>query len=98
MAGRDNLRKPCTEIAREMQKKAVQKRAENAKERRILSEAIRERMTDDQFVQIVDNLIKRAMVSDKAFELLRDTLGQKPKESLQYSQTEPFEIIIQTIK
>ena len=36
----------------------------------------------DDFNEMVDNLIKRAKKNDKSFEILRDTLGQKPKEEI----------------
>lgn len=93
-----NLRTPSTEIAREMQKKSVQKRAENKRDRLIFSKAIQERMTDEQYLTIIDNAIKRAMKSDKGFEILRDTLGQRSRRSVDISSSEPFEIIVETLR
>ena len=79
----ENLRTPSTEEAREMQKLSAKKRSENIKERKIFQEAIAERMGFDDFNKMIDNLIERAKDNDKSFEVLRDTMGQKPKESLQ---------------
>ncbi|MBR0452231.1 MAG: hypothetical protein IJI78_09590 [Oscillospiraceae bacterium] len=98
MSGIDNLRTPCTEVAREMQKKSVVKRAKNKLENRIISEAIKELMTDDDFIEIIKNMIERAKHSDKGFEILRDTLGQKPKESVDMTVQEPYKIIVETIR
>ena len=98
MANEKNL-KPfdSVNVAREMQKKSVQKRAENKQKKRILAETIQERLTDEDYIAIIDNLIQRAITTDKGFEILRDTLGQKPKCKIQTSQEEPFEITIKTI-
>ena len=37
----------------------------------------------DDFNEMIDNLIKRAKKQDKSFEVLRDTIGQKPIEQIQ---------------
>lgn len=50
------------------------------KEQKIFKQAIAERMGFDDFNQMVDNLIARAKDNDKSFEVLRDTMGQKPVE------------------
>ena len=82
MAGIDNLRTPSTEEARAMQRLSAQKRSQNIKEAKIFKNAIAERMGYDDFNEMVDNLIKRAKENDKSFEVLRDTIGQKPKEDI----------------
>lgn len=79
----ENLRTPSTEEAREMQKLSAKKRSENIKQRKIFQEAIAERMGFDDFNKMIDNLIERAKKNDKSFEVLRDTMGQKPKDNLQ---------------
>lgn len=55
------------------------------REQKIFKQAIAERMGFDDFNEMVDNLIKRAKKNDKSFEILRDTLGQKPKEEISVS-------------
>lgn len=42
--------------------------------------AIEERMSVDDFNEIIDNMIKRAKDETKSAEVLRDTMGQKPVE------------------
>ena len=51
-------------------------------EEKIFKKAIAERMGYDDFEEMIDNLISRAKTFDKSFEVLRDTMGQKPKDEL----------------
>ena len=39
-------------------------------------------MGEDDWDEMIDNLIKRAKKDRQDFETLRDTIGQKPKETL----------------
>lgn len=81
MANKENLRKSLdTQLARELQKKSVEKRKENQVKKRIFETAIRERLKQEDIDSIIDNLIKRANRNDKSLEVLRDTLGEKPTE------------------
>lgn len=50
------------------------------REQKLFKQAIAERMGFEDFNEMVDNLIKRAKKNDKSFEILRDTMGQKPVE------------------
>lgn len=59
------------------------KSGESKKQEKIFKNAIAERMGFDDFNEMIDNLIKRAKKQDKSFEVLRDTLGQKPIEQIQ---------------
>ena len=44
-------------------------------------------------------IIEKAMNGDtKAFEIVRDTIGEKPKDSLEVEQNKPFEVNIQVKK
>ena len=98
MANEENLKVINDKnIAREMQKKSVAKRRENKAKERIFSESIKQMLTDDDWAEIINNAIKRAKESDKGFEVVRDTLGQKPKEQVAIEQEKPFEIEIHTI-
>ena len=63
--------------------KGGKKRAENIKQEKIFQKAIAERMGYDDFNEMIDNLIKRAKKMDKSFEVLRDTMGQKPIEHIE---------------
>lgn len=79
MANEKNL-KPIRSVsqAREMQKKSAQARSKNAAERKLIKDRILERMGESDWDIMIDGLISRAMDSDKAFEILRDTIGEKP--------------------
>ena len=83
MANEQNLR-PIRDsnTARELQEKSAKKKSENAKERKLFKEEIIKRLNAKDFEEIIDSLIKRAKKNDKAFEVLRDTIGQKPKEEI----------------
>lgn len=81
MANKENLRKSLDpQLARELQKKSVEKRKENQVKKRIFETAIRERLKQEDIDSIIDNLIKRANRNDKSLEVLRDTLGEKPTD------------------
>jgi len=61
--------------------------AKARREQKIFKQAIAERMGFDDFNEMVDNLIKRAKGNDKSFEVLRDTMGQRPVEVQQIIET-----------
>jgi hypothetical protein len=83
MANIENLRPiRSEEVAREMQLKSAKKRSENAKERKLIKDRILERMAEDDWDMMIDNLIARAQEDTKSFETLRDTIGEKPKDTL----------------
>ena len=86
MANEQNLRKINSTQAREMQKLSAKKRSENKKQEKIFQKAIAERMGFDDFNEMIDNLIKRAKRQDKSFEVLRDTMGQKPIERVETTE------------
>ena len=98
MANEKNLRTPSTKEAREMQKKSAKKRQENRVKERIFAESIRQMLTDEDWREIIVNAIARAKDSDKAFEVIRDTLGQKPKDQVSLETETPFSIEIKTIE
>ena len=82
--GIENLKPVRTkEEARERGRNGGKKSGEVRKEEKIFKKAIAERMGFNDFNEMVDNLIKRAKKNDKSFEILRDTMGQKPIEQIQ---------------
>ena len=87
MAGADNLRTPSTEEARAMQLLSAKKRSENIKAKKIFKEELANRLGVKDFEEIIDNLIARAKRDDKSFEVLRDTMGQKPSEKIEANLT-----------
>lgn len=90
MAGKDNLRIPSTEEARDMQLKSAKKRSENIKEKKIFKEAIAERLGYDDFNEIIDNLIQRAKKNDNSFTVLRDTMGQAVTQKIEQTTVNPY--------
>lgn len=62
------------------------KSVESRKQEKIFQKAIAERMGFDDFNAMIDNLIKRAKKYDKSFEVLRDTMGQKPIERIEKTE------------
>ena len=98
MANEKNLRTPSTKEAREMQKKSAKKRQENRVKERIFAESIKQMLTDEDWAEIIRNAIERAKDSDKAFEVVRDTLGQKPKDQVSLETETPFKIEIEVLK
>lgn len=52
-------------------------------ERKLIKDRILERMGESDWDTMIDNLIKRAAETDKAFEVLRDTIGEKPVEHVE---------------
>ena len=82
MANPENLRTPSTSEAREMQLKSAAKRSQNIKEKKLIRERILERMSETDWDECIDNFIDRAKKGDRAFELMRDTIGEKPVEQV----------------
>lgn len=96
MAGKDNLDPiRSKEVARQRQLLSAKKRSQNVKEAKVLAKLIAERMGEEDYETMIRNLIERAKESDKSFEVLRDTLGQKPKEAVQIEQDKPFVIEVE---
>ena len=52
------------------------------REKKLIKETLEKRLKVADLNELADNLIERAKMDNKAFELLRDTLGQKPKETI----------------
>jgi hypothetical protein len=65
-----------------MRKKSAKKRAQNRKETKLIKDRILERMGEDDWDTMIDNLIARANEDTKSFETLRDTIGQKPVDKV----------------
>lgn len=83
MANEENL-KPINSasVAREMQKKSAESRKRNTKEKKLIRERILERMTENDWDEYIDGIIRRAKEGDRSAEMLRDTIGEKPVEQV----------------
>lgn len=92
MANESNLIVPSSEQAREYGRKGGKKKAENARKRKALKEELEillEAIAEDGKTyqeSISISLIKEAQKGNtKAYEVIRDTIGQKPKENVNIS-------------
>lgn len=56
--------------------------AKARRENKLIKDRILERMGEKDWNTMIDNLIARATEDTKSFEVLRDTIGQKPKDTL----------------
>lgn len=53
------------------------------RENKLIKDRILERMGETDWDTMIDNLIERASADTKSFEVLRDTIGQKPTEHIE---------------
>ena len=103
MANEQNLAKPFTSIqsreeARENGRKGGIASGVARREKKIFKDEICKRLGVEDFNEIIDNLIKRAKEQDKSFEILRDTMGQKPKEELEAKINMTYEDYIKKVE
>lgn len=96
MANNQNLKTPTSEQAREYGRKGGLKRAENEKKRKTLREELLALLETNQYQEKMSlALIKQALDGNtKAFEVIRDSIGEKPNDKLELEQTKPFEVNI----
>ena len=84
MANEQNLKPVRTKSeARERGHNGGIRSGEARRENKLIKDRILERMGEDDWDTMIDKLIERATIDTKSFEVLRDTIGQKPKELLQ---------------
>lgn len=92
----DNISKHNAQLTPEERaergRKAGKKSGKVRRENRRLKEALLERLTDDDLTAIVDGLISRAKRNTRDFEVLRDSIGQKPRETVSVAEAEPITI------
>ena len=62
------------------------------RERKLIKDRILERMGEDDWDAMIDGLIERSKDSVKDFEVLRDTIGEKPKEQISVDTPTKFVI------
>lgn len=92
MAGKENLvslKDRTTEEQREIARKGGIASGKVRKEKKLLSMALKECLTDDVKLQINTALLQQAKDGNvKAFEVIRDTIGESPvlKQAMTNSQ------------
>lgn len=75
------------QYAVECAKKSAEARKRKGIERKLIKEQLIEKMKASDWDEVIDGVIKRAKESDKGFEVLRDTLGEKPTETVDLNGT-----------
>ena len=83
MANEQNLRPGAHKLTVEEQSRGGKRSAEVRRERKLIKDRILERMGEDDWDTMIDNLIARAQEDTKSFESLRDTIGEKPKDQIE---------------
>lgn len=79
----ENLKRLSSEEAKKNGSKGGKKSAEVRREQKTFKELAKSHLTDEQKIMLLDRLYDKALEGDvKAFEVLRDTLGEKPKEEV----------------
>lgn len=68
--------------------KAGQRSGEVRRENKLIRDRILERCGESDWDTMIDNLIKRASLDTKSFEVLRDTIGQKPTDKIEADVTQ----------
>jgi len=82
MANEKNLKPGSHKLTVEEQSRGGKKSAEVRRENKLIKDRILERMGESDWDTMIDNLIARASEDTRSFEVLRDTIGQKPKDEL----------------
>jgi hypothetical protein len=106
MAANDNLipqNKRTKEEQREIARKGGIASGKARKERKTLKEELLLLLEDEKTQKELSvALIRRAKAFDsmgnKAYEVIRDTIGEKPTDKLEFTQDKPFEVKIEVIK
>ena len=106
MANEQNLRVPTSDEARENGKKGGMKSVESRRRKKLLRECLEELLDTEQEVKINGvtlkktnaellsvTLMKKALKGDvKAFEVLRDTAGEKPIDKAMVADVDQSDI------
>lgn len=88
MANEQNLKKGkgfdsrTTEEQRKIAQKGGIASGKARREQKLIRDRILERMGESDWDTMIDNLIERASSDTKSFEVLRDTIGQRPTEKI----------------
>lgn len=77
--------------------KGGKRSAEVRRENKLIKDRILERMGEKDWDTMIDNLIARASEDTRSFEVLRDTIGQKPKDAVEV-QGNGFEIRVHNVE
>jgi hypothetical protein len=100
MANEKNLKPLTTEKAREIGKKGGIASGKAKRQRKALKEELILLLSEKDIQKsIATALIDKALNGDtKAFEVIRDTIGEKPTDKVEVAQDKAFEVKIEVIK
>lgn len=89
-----------SKIARQLQEKSVKKRHENTIRRKTLAEELLALLsTGDTQKKMSLSLIEKALQGDtKAFEVVRDSIGEKPTDKVENTGTQTLDINIKVME
>lgn len=99
MANKENLKTPTSEEARKNGKKGGIRSGEVRRERKLLKELLEEVLdmptkTGNFAIDITNALVKKAKKGNvKAYEVIRDTLGQKPVENINIENSQATKVL-----
>lgn len=99
MATTQNLKKLSPKEARENGSKGGKKSVEVRRQKKLLKEILEEALeketkTGNVAIDITNALVKKAKKGNvKAYEVIRDTLGQKPKETVKLENPQATKIL-----
>lgn len=94
----ENLIPQAHVLTVEEQSMGGKRSVEVRKEKKLFKEELCKRLGAKDFDEILDNLIARAKNEDKSFEVLRDTMGQKPKEEIEAKISMTYEDYIKEVE
>lgn len=83
MANEQNLIPFDSESARLAQSKSVEKRYENKIKRGLIADAILAELSEEDLREIARGIIERSKDNSDDLVKMRDTIGEKPKDSLE---------------
>ena len=89
-----------SKIARQLQEKSVKKRHENTIRRKTLAEELLALLSTGETQKKMSlSLIEKALQGDtKAFEVVRDSIGEKPTDKVENSGSQTLDINIKVIE
>lgn len=99
MANEKNLKRLTSEEARKNGSKGGKKSVEVRRRKKLLKELLEEALeketrTGNMAVDITNALIKKAKKGNvKAYEVIRDTLGQKPVENVNFNNPKATKVL-----
>lgn len=96
MANEKNLKRLSSKEARELGRKGGKASVEARRKRKTLREELLALLKTENYQKKISlAMICEAMEGNtKAFEVIRDTIGEKPKDKVEIDQDKPFEVNI----